>query len=467
MKRSGLRVAYCALICLTWLAVACGGGGSKSSQPASSGGSPTATVPGAAGVPKTRIVQLVMTDSTTAQSFVAPATPVLDVNRTVDPAKVMTSYGRNGAIDVAVQVLFSVANQDAADTALRTAWAEVIFKTQGKQVARETALVRIGAWATARMATPDTGAPAGEYEVTVNMIGTPESKSTKFTLAAAREPVSVRTTETPLAKIPEPAPNQPAKIANAILYPDFSFATYDKSDLGTRHFVGQKGFPAWNERVFALVDLEPPDAKTTVTAVWKQAGKQIGEPVRVADVVQGRLRVLPFPGGKHPDGDYEVTLSVPGDSRTLSFVIGKMDPAPGRISQAGVMNARPTSTTSATPSVSKTYDAWSDLYHVWQLESGSDVPGINYAFETVIKYQGVEVFKDNGASSAGSLLYKDALRPSGRRLPNPAGQYEFTVTNRGTNDKKSVTFAVEDPGRTPTPVPSPTPRVTPTPATAR
>ena len=83
------------------------------------------------------------------------------------------------------------------------------------------------------------------------MIGTSETKTARYTLADA---ISARA-EPPemLPNPPGPLPNDPAKIDNAILYPDFSFATYDKSDLGTKHFTGQTAFPQWQKRVYALL----------------------------------------------------------------------------------------------------------------------------------------------------------------------------------------------------------------------
>lgn len=155
-----------------------------------------------------------------------------------------------------------------------------------------------GRWGTLYLGAPEF--PAGDYEVSVAINGTNESRSLRFRVGAAG------------ATLPKP------KLEQAGLVARVPNTTPDPSAFVTT-------FKPTDQTIYALFKLSSgPGSVAWVSAVWKYQGQAIlasmaSSPIKLGDWDQARLTMeSPF-----PRGDYELVLSVVGtdETKSLKFTI--------------------------------------------------------------------------------------------------------------------------------------------------
>ncbi len=175
------------------------------------------------------------------------------------------------------------------------------------------------------------------------------------------------------------------------------------------------------------------------------------------------MRIARFPYPRLP-GDYEVTLRLPDDSRTLKFSIASPAAPFGAITQFGAASA-PTRRGPHGP-VGTTFDASDRVVPVFTLTSDA---GIDYdpdfidaynPFVVTWRYGGVDVYTNGQSYRDDQSFYGNSAERSGVL---PAGDYQISVLDLLTGEMKLTTFTVVDTGPPPTPTATPTRTATPAP----
>ncbi len=451
MKRTVLRVTYCALFAIACMAMACGGGSDK---PSSNSSNEAPSAGATAGLPpsKVKFEQLgVLADSLAPGAKTDP-----------DAAKFATSVVEKSSPNIWYKL------SDDNDAPSHSAWVDVDVKQNGTVIQHQRQIANLGAWrfVTLYWDYGCTGGacraafPPGDYDIEAKLLGTSEKRMLKFTITPEG------------GKTPAPVKLDNAGIAPAIVNgnPAATFVTSIRADALPRvaYHVTFGDTPGW------------------VTATWSSKSKQIGD-VQTNLIVPEQANKPDFwswftmPANKYEAGEYNVDLLVTatGEKRSLKF---NVEAGPAQAARLLEVHTAPQLTSKgATPVANifaSKFDGWDTIYPVFLLQGDlgtREYAGVQWKYNgTVVREDWIpgSLLKDSttlgwAAPTNPALTSRPDLR-TGFPVPLPAGDYEATVTLLPSGESKATKFMVTKViGATPTPAPTRAPAAAPGTPSAR